>query len=1343
MSPPEENIPWERILGILDQLEDMPATRVAGQLDALEDAGEPDTVMRRVRLHFMMPSAPRSLRKGMIIGGRYRIEREVGSGAMGVVYEAIQTLSGQTVALKIIHPSLVMPEMRERFLGEIRSMGKLDHPGIVRLLHADMHTDPDTGTETVFFTMDYVNGSPLDIHLREQRPDLTESIRLVRDLALAIQHAHDRGVIHRDLKPSNVIIRPDGRAMVLDFGLSRLLADQAAPGLPVAGSGTPAYMAPEQATRAASAATMDVYSLGSMLYEALTHNRLVTIPPEATRQQTLHLIQNARPAPLSLCLSQAPPALDHVLARATDPAPENRHPTAASLVRALERFLPAHLVAVEAPRWRPSTGAIVPATDWQLDRLLGRGTSGEVWLATHTALDQRRVFKFCLTEVAARSLRREARLLRRLSDGSTVLPGHIPLREASLDDPPWFIAMDYLEGAIDLPKWWDQHGGEAGIPEAARLTIVAQAALALQVAHDAGILHRDVKPSNLLITGTPQDASSIRAWLVDFGVGAIDESRRLHFLTQTRTSEDPKSSASGTLLYQAPEVKDGQPATVKSDLFSLGVILYQLLRGDLQRSLPPDWQPTIDDPLLRDDLSRCLAGEPSSRLSGASALAERLQSITQRRTAATLAAAQATARERAAYRRGITRTVAVASVIIGALVALAVVALRQKKEADISRGNLALKTATAIARDETQPGRRERGLASLAEASLAVSDPLALRSTAASIFGMADLIAQPASTKPGRIEPPLSSRFPASDKETTRALSPDGRTIAIARDVDGLSGAVDLSDTTTSGKPRTLELKGFPWMPIPEPGLLQFSPDGRHIALAGPATSKHVLVFSTSTAKLTVYIFHGHDPSAIAWHPAGRLLATGSPDGIVRIWDLAAASAFSSDELKQKDLDLPPKLDEPALDFPLVVLRGHRSSIAALTFDPKTGQLASCDDAGYLRLWSGFTPDGLVGLVAGAEARQPAARQQVSEPTLSLETRSDPSQPVAALSFAEDLLTLHLRDGSTTAFRSLPPAFPEELFVSPALSHLAWNDKGSQLCLINANDIFWVNTSPFGLVPIKPGQGSKKPIGVAFDPKVNAWSLPKATEFCHRIPQPDGTVKKIGPEKGFKIAPPTKNQGSQTLLAAAADGRCALYCGRRIQFVRAGVLEKLGDLTCETTDGIIQTVEWNPDGSLLVAAIRKSGNLLAIESWSTSADWPPVSTRLPVQTLPADSVIPSPDGKLLLLRSVQGGLSLLDPATGKSTSFDSAPLASQPFPMALSQDGMLLAAVADKDRIRLYDFPKQKLVATLASPRQTTITALAWSPAGHSFAALTEDGHLQHWDLAPWLQWLTEHHLGF
>src|SRR6059058_4875869 len=203
------------------------------------------------------------------LAGRYVLERRLGRGGTGVVFLARELRLDRPVAIKLLDPPKAGdPIARRRFLGEARTAAQLSHPNIVPIFSVDECAD------VVFFAMAYVDGQTLGQRIREHGPlSPEESARMLRDVARALAHAHERGVIHRDVKPDNILLSARGgetRALLTDFGVARALGSERPDRLTRTGFtvGTPLYMCPEQAFGEADARS-DQYALGCVLYEML------------------------------------------------------------------------------------------------------------------------------------------------------------------------------------------------------------------------------------------------------------------------------------------------------------------------------------------------------------------------------------------------------------------------------------------------------------------------------------------------------------------------------------------------------------------------------------------------------------------------------------------------------------------------------------------------------------------------------------------------------------------------------------------------------------------------------------------------------------------------------------------------------------------------------------------------------------------------------------------------------------------------------------------------------------------------------------------------------------------
>ena len=272
---------------------------------------------------------------GCVLVGRYQVQQQLGAGGMGAVYRAVDTTLNRVVAIKVLPPrALPHPAAVSRFRREAQALARLSDPHIVQVYDAG----EDRGRH--FLVMEYVDGGDLAQLLKTQgRVPPGQAAAYARQVALALQHAHDRGLVHRDVKPSNILLGRDGRVKLSDLGLARFLQDQIAdPGLTAEGSGmgTPDYMPPEQFRDAhTSDSRADVYGLGCTLYHLLTGR----VPfPGSSLSEKRRAHQSEEPSPLEEGCPEAPAGLAQVVGRTMAKRPEDRFQTAGEVAGALAPY---------------------------------------------------------------------------------------------------------------------------------------------------------------------------------------------------------------------------------------------------------------------------------------------------------------------------------------------------------------------------------------------------------------------------------------------------------------------------------------------------------------------------------------------------------------------------------------------------------------------------------------------------------------------------------------------------------------------------------------------------------------------------------------------------------------------------------------------------------------------------------------------------------------------------------------------------------------------------------------------------------------------------------------------
>ena len=344
--------------------------------------------------------------------------------------------------------------------------------------------------------------------------------------------------------------------------------------------------------------------------------------------------------------------------------------------------------------WRPATGLDIPQrANWLLANKLGEGGFGEVWLATHKNTGEQRVFKFCFQADRLRALRREVTLFRLLKEALGNRDDIARVLDWQFDEAPYFLESEYTEGG-SLVDWAHDQGGLAQIPLPIRLELIAQVGEALGAAHSVGVLHKDIKPANILIATDREGTPRIR--LADFGIGLIQDKQLLleKGITAYGLTLPNSASTGGTHLYMAPELVEGKVGTVQADIYALGVMLYQIVVGDFNRALAPGWERDVEDELLREDITALVERSPERRPQSAAEIAEPLRNLEEHRTQLEAerrrqAEAEATrvALEKAQRRRRVFGMIATAASVVLVVVSfLAIQAVRARQDADLRRG---------------------------------------------------------------------------------------------------------------------------------------------------------------------------------------------------------------------------------------------------------------------------------------------------------------------------------------------------------------------------------------------------------------------------------------------------------------------------------------------------------------------------------------------------------------------------------------------------------------------------------------------------------------------------------
>lgn len=549
--------------------------------------------------------------------GAYRIDSFIARGGMAEVWRVERTDGHKICALKILtRKSMAHDDVVERFKLEYQMLQKLNHPNIVSVLDFGWYTLKDV--KLPWYTMEYF---PFNLRQRLPQVSIGEGIRLLLPVLDALDFAHSKKICHRDLKPINILVDSEGRAALTDFGIAKEMdKNRNLTGRNIIGTAT--YISPEQCLGVPVVPASDVYSMGVILYQLCTGRFPFEDPSEITVIQK-HIKE--MPSDVRSINSAISDDLAEAVMRCLEKKPEARYQTARELRVDLMRC-PELQESVERIL---KPGELILENKYRVVGLIEQGGFAEVYRVKDIKSGRPYALKILMPALTydAETLKRferEIKILKSLDHPHIVKAidsGHYNYKTLSL---PFFV-MRYYAGNL-------QASMNDPIDKDRAIAIVIDVLEALDHSHsmEGGIFHRDLKPSNILIS------SDGHGFLTDFGIAKVSKSLS-SIVTRSATMT---RAAVGTSIYMAPEQIRNDPVTGQTDIYSIGVILYEIAADkrpfDAKSSeqitamhlyVEPE-SPRVHNPKILPKFEaiilKCLAKDPAKRFANVGELVQAL-----------------------------------------------------------------------------------------------------------------------------------------------------------------------------------------------------------------------------------------------------------------------------------------------------------------------------------------------------------------------------------------------------------------------------------------------------------------------------------------------------------------------------------------------------------------------------------------------------------------------------------------------------------------------------------------------------------------------------------------------